>query len=177
MAKIDFPDGNSPFFNPAAYGAAHAEAKKTKDRGRAGSARRPDFRSSLETAAEAENAADAAARAGAAADGPSEEALRGLLDEVHASGDDLKDNATPDAIRRYKSAVRGFLHYVVENGYSVEERVSGGNILKRKKFTMIQVVDRKLEQLAAGILAGQRSQLDILARVEEIAGLLVDLIR
>jgi len=42
---------------------------------------------------------------------------------------------------------------------------------------LIQVVDHKLEQLAAGILAGQRSRLEILARVEEINGLLVDLIR
>jgi uncharacterized protein YaaR (DUF327 family) len=38
-------------------------------------------------------------------------------------------------------------------------------------------VDRKLEQLAAGILAGQHSQMDILARVEEINGLLVDLLQ
>jgi uncharacterized protein YaaR (DUF327 family) len=41
---------------------------------------------------------------------------------------------------------------------------------------LIQVVDQKLEQLAAGILTGQASQLELLARVDEIAGLLVDLL-
>jgi uncharacterized protein YaaR (DUF327 family) len=46
----------------------------------------------------------------------------------------------------------------------------------RTGFHLIQVVDRKLEQLAAGILAGQTSQLKLLARINEIAGLLIDLL-
>jgi uncharacterized protein YaaR (DUF327 family) len=39
------------------------------------------------------------------------------------------------------------------------------------------VVDRKLEQLAAGILSGQIGQLKLLAGIEEITGILVDLLR
>ena len=42
---------------------------------------------------------------------------------------------------------------------------------------MVQVVDKKLEQLAAGILAGQFTQMNILERVEEITGLLVDIMQ
>ncbi|MDR0450835.1 MAG: YaaR family protein [Treponema sp.] len=42
---------------------------------------------------------------------------------------------------------------------------------------MVQVVDRKLEEMAARLLSDQLSQLELLARLEEINGLLVDLLQ
>jgi uncharacterized protein YaaR (DUF327 family) len=48
---------------------------------------------------------------------------------------------------------------------------------KRKVYHLIQVVDQKLETLASGILSGQLRQLEILARLDEITGLLVDLMQ
>jgi len=170
MPKVDFPEGSSPFFNPAAYTNAHAETKKTREKEKLKKAR--PFESLLDEA-KTEESTELEKFAGL----PTEEALRLLLDGVHESGEELKARPFPEEIKKYKAAVRSFLHYVVENGYTVEERMSGTNILKRKKFTLVQVVDRKLEQLAAGILAGQSSQLDILARVDEITGLLIDLTR
>ena len=58
----------------------------------------------------------------------------------------------------------------------VEETTSGANIMKRKRFTLVKVVDEKLDSLAASVLAAQREQLTILAQIDEINGLLVDLI-
>jgi uncharacterized protein YaaR (DUF327 family) len=48
--------------------------------------------------------------------------------------------------------------------------------LKRKKFTQVEIIDQKLEQLAAGILSNQKDQLGLLGKIEEINGLLVDLL-
>jgi uncharacterized protein len=106
---------------------------------------------------------------------PHEKILEALLDDVHSAGDRLKSSQLPDAIVSYKTAVRSFMKYVVDRSYTVTERVSGGNILKRKKFTQVQIIDEKLEQLAAGILSNQRDQLGLLGKIEEINGLLVDL--
>lgn len=104
-----------------------------------------------------------------------EKILEHMLDDVHSAGDLLKEKPLPDNIVAYKAAVRSFVKFVVDRAYDVSERTSGGNILKRKKFTQVQVIDQKLEQLAAGILSGQKSQLALLERIEEINGLLVDL--
>jgi len=173
MAKVDFPDGATPFFNPAAYTNVQTENRKTREGKSLKGSKAVPFSSFLDNASVDENGEIAAFP-----DLPvSEETLRTLLDDVHAAGEDLKNKPLAAQIKRYKMAVRNFLHYVVENGYTVEERTSGVNILKRKKFTLVQVVDKKLEQLAAGIMAGQSSQLEILARLDEIAGLLVNLLR
>ena len=104
-----------------------------------------------------------------------EKILEALLDEVHSAGDKLKDKQLPDNIVGYKNAVRSFMKYIVDRSYEVTESTSGGNILKRKKFTQVQIIDQKLEQLAAGILSNQKDQLSQLGKIEEINGLLVDL--
>ena len=99
-----------------------------------------------------------------------------LLDEIHETGEKLKGNPTLKIIQRYKRAVKGFIRYIVANSLEVEEHVSGVNILKRKRFTLIKVIDEKLEKLAAEILKTQKDQLEILRRVDEMYGLLIDLV-
>ncbi|MDR2485923.1 MAG: DUF327 family protein [Treponema sp.] len=169
MVKIDFPDTVSAFFSrPSGF---KAEARKARDR----SPQKVLFSGLLEritqqrlTVEDPRDIEDLPA---------SEDTVRDLLDEIHSAGDDLKNRPLPEEIKRYKKAVKNFLRYVVKYGYTAEKQVSGANLLKRKNFTIVQVVDTKLEQLAAGILAGQTAQLDILHRLEEITGLLVDLMQ
>ncbi|MDR1302764.1 MAG: DUF327 family protein [Treponema sp.] len=167
MAKIDFPE--STFFNPSVYTGIKAETKKKQDIRKGQKTLFSGILEHINRNVEAEAVEE---------DLPfSEEMVSTLLDTVHSAGDDLKNRPLPEEILRYKTAVRNFLHYVVKYGYTAEKQVSGTNLLKRKNFTIVQVVDRKLEQLAAGILAGQTVQLEILARLEEITGLLVDLMQ
>jgi uncharacterized protein YaaR (DUF327 family) len=99
-----------------------------------------------------------------------------LLDEVFAAGGALKSAPTLEAIRDYRGRVQAFLRHVVDRMLEVEETVSGANPARRKRYTQIRVIDRKLEALAASVLSAQREQIGILARVDEINGLLVDLV-
>jgi uncharacterized protein YaaR (DUF327 family) len=181
MAKI--PDGTVPFLTPAPYAPLQGEAKKIKDKARTGQIGPARFSTLLEEANETAELPEAYV--------PSGEAVQELLDDVHSSGDDLKKRPFPEEIKRYKKAVRNFLHYIVEHGFGVEKQSRIKNSSKpgfkeprwspraqeRMPYTVVQVVDKKLEQLAAGILAGQVTQLEILAKVDEITGILVNLLR
>ena len=114
---------------------------------------------------------------------PSEEALTELMDAVHSAGSDLKDRPFPDEILRYKKAVRNFVHYVVENGYELQQvqgmkkkvKLHGEADWKATVYYQVRVIDQKLEELAAAILSGQASQLERVSKLDEITGLLVDL--
>jgi uncharacterized protein YaaR (DUF327 family) len=168
MDKIDIP-GGAPIFNPAAYTAARGGAQKARDKG---AVKKPFFSRLLE---------EKGVREGALPEvlpdyPPSEGVLQELLDEVHSAGDALRQRPLEEEIKQYKRAVRHFLHYVVENGYSVKTDNYLFNHEKRRKV-QIEVVDQKLEQLAAGILSGQLKQVELLARLDEITGLLVDLLQ
>lgn len=135
---------------------------------------RPTFRSTLEKVRDGVALTETPALAtGPELDG----AIEALLDSVHSEGDVLKDSPTFDNIRRYKDAVKRFMAFVVRNSYDTKEAVSGFSILNRKKHTLVVMIDQKLEQLAAGLLQGQKDQMEILRRLEEISGLLVDLLQ
>lgn len=108
--------------------------------------------------------------------GEHRENLEELLDEVHQSGDMLADSQSLVNIKRYRQAVSAFLAYIVNNMLTVEEQTSGGNILRRKRFTQVKVIDDKLESLVQAVLRNQGKQLDVLERINEIRGLLIDLI-
>ena len=73
--------------------------------------------------------------------------------------------------------VKRFMKIIVKKSLVTEEHSSGVNILKRKRFTLVQIIDTKLERLAAGVLTEQKEQLEILRKVDEINGLLVDLLQ
>ncbi len=140
------------------------DRKATRRSGRSAANR---FHSELEGAAWTE--------ASTVAEGATDEATEELLDAVFEAGDRLKRHADSATLAAYREAVRAFLTAVVDRGMDVEERTSGADVLRRKRYALVRVIDAKLEQLAAGMIASQKDQLDLLARVDEINGMLVDL--
>ena len=153
-------------------------AKKTKAKGQLRSSRESLFSDFLA------NSAQTAGELGPLRElAPSEEALTELMDALHSAGSDLKDRPFTEEILRYKKAVRDFVHYVVENGYELQKvegikkkTVFRGEIKwKEAVYYQVRVIDQKLEELAAAILSGQTDQLERIAKLDEITGLLVDL--
>jgi len=105
-----------------------------------------------------------------------EAALETLLDEVYASGQDLARNPSPENIVAYKKAVGRFIRQVVDG--SVEIAETEGRMrkdMKKPKYALLHVVDEKLEKLGAYVLSNQKDRLEILRKVDELHGLLVDL--
>ncbi len=102
-----------------------------------------------------------------------------LVDQLHGRGEQLKERPSLDNIKGYRKAVSEFLQYISKHALQAEH-IEGARyhpLKKQKKFTIIKVVNEKLEQLASGILQSQFSQLDILKRVDEINGMIVDLLQ
>lgn len=106
------------------------------------------------------------------------ETLESLLDELHTNGDALKRDAVLGPLKEYKNSVRHFLRYILEHSIEVEETMGVRNpkSMQQKKYTVIRIVDEKLENLATSVLKNQSEQWDILHRIDEINGLLVDLV-
>ncbi|MCR4938671.1 MAG: YaaR family protein [Treponemataceae bacterium] len=107
-----------------------------------------------------------------------EEALSFLLDKVTMASEYLKKNPFTEAFADYRKKISQFMRFVVKNCYDVEESLGTPTIRvpRPKKKYLIKVVDDKLDQLAREILENHVDQLKMLAKVDEINGLLVDML-
>lgn len=106
-----------------------------------------------------------------------------LLDDVHTAGERLVEKPFISNIKEYREAVGRFMAYIVKNGFSAESETQTKKYIKNglpfvdeKKWTKVKVVNEKLEKLALYIMQSQKSQLTILKKIEEIEGILVDLL-
>lgn len=101
--------------------------------------------------------------------------LESMLDGIHQRGEELLKRRTMQSLRAYREAVKRFLRQVVGDGLGVAQQESGSSIATRKRYTIITVVNDRLERLVHGLMQTQEAQFSLLERVEEIQGLLVDL--
>jgi len=175
MDKVD--TSSSPLFNPSLLPNLKPDTKKTRSKGEGRLNRHSRFAEILDNFGPVRDLGPLTELE------PSEEALTELMDAVHSAGSDLKERPFRDEILRYKKAVRNFIHYVVENSYELKEIqgvkkkviIGGETRWNSKVHHQVQVVDKKLEELAAAILSNQLSLLDRVSKIDEITGLLVDL--
>jgi len=182
MSKIDGTDP-SLYMNPSAYSQVKDE-KKSKNIRRGEKTNFSNLFNDLR--------AKTADQLGPLDDLPaSEETVNLLMDEVRDAGDILKGRPLPEEIMRYKLAVRNFINYVVKNCYSLEHEKGLPKFMKpgfsgqrgtpdamsQKRHTIILAIDKKLEDLAAMLLTSQAQQLQLVSRLEEIKGLLIDLLQ
>ncbi|GMO27530.1 MAG: YaaR family protein [Spirochaetaceae bacterium] len=100
-----------------------------------------------------------------------------IVDNLRSAGDALKKNPRPGEIKAYRDAVQTFIKYVLQNGFEVQEKMGIKRINKPQIVrTNIKIIDKKLEQLAAAVMTGQVEQIKLLASIDEISGLLVNLL-
>ena len=99
-----------------------------------------------------------------------------MLDALHQAGDELKRGGSSDRVRRYKAAVRAFVEHILSAALEVERTHSPLGVQQRKSYLLVSVIDQNLERLASAALQRQTMQMEIVRRVDEINGLLVDLV-
>ena len=95
-----------------------------------------------------------------------------LLDMIDDQGQRLAEHRTFKELVKYKKMVKNFINEAVEKMYQLEENYSP---MQGKVQTIVKSVDTSLEDLTEMIVDKQSAQLDILAQLDEVRGLLIDL--
>ena len=108
-----------------------------------------------------------------------EEAAVYLKDQADVAADRLKEHQTPDEFASYRKKVSQFLRYLEKNNFTVEKKDRRGFSRSGKPLdprVKVAVINQKLDEMARWLLSSHKEAFALLARVEEIRGLLVDLL-
>lgn len=166
-------DPGSYFGAASAAGSGAASTRKKAAKGRSTAS---DRTNAAEFASTMEYAASEVHGFSSAEIDASVEHAEQALDDIQKLGTELKRLPSRENLILYREAVREFLSLIVSGSYRTQQHESGSNVMNRKRFTVVTQVNTALERLAVGLLQTQGDQLSLLERVDEIQGLLVDLL-
>jgi uncharacterized protein len=105
----------------------------------------------------------------------SQEKLQSLLGELEKHETRLSHSRTVQDLIAYKQTIRNFLQEVVQNGFSLDEHRGSLPNGREKRLKLIKQVDEKLVELSNQVLENQATSVQLLEKMGEIKGLLVNL--
>ena len=102
--------------------------------------------------------------------------LNAMLEEITTWGKKLVKHRDVKDMKRYRELIKEFMNEIVNRSH----KFSRENFLDRKGrhrvYTMIKLVDKNLDELAAELLKDEKDHLAILNKIDEIRGLLLDIL-
>lgn len=94
-----------------------------------------------------------------------------FLAEIDDQGKRVLKSPIRGEIARYRTLVGKFIKEATAQMTTTERNTDRRN----RVFTLVKEIDQKLAELTEMLISGQVKQLDVLAKLQEIQGMLVDL--
>ena len=101
--------------------------------------------------------------------------LAELVHEIDEQGAKLSKKADIKELERYRQLIREFVNEVVSQSYSFSKENTFEARGRHRFFATVKTIDEKLDRLAKEVLEEQADSLTILHEVDDIRGLLVDM--
>ncbi|MBT2690802.1 YaaR family protein [Bacillus sp. ISL-47] len=101
--------------------------------------------------------------------------LQGLLKEIDAAGERLARSRTFKDLAKFKTLVKKFVKEAVEFGMELKQSHSWNQFGQGRSLRVVETVDEKLSELTDELMKKEESSIDILGKVGEIKGLLINL--
>ena len=101
--------------------------------------------------------------------------LGNLFSDIEKQGRVLGETLNLMDLKKYKDLIKKFLDYAVNKMYKMREQHGWDRRGRHKVYTMVETVNKELEGLTKMLLSEQKDKITILAKVDEIRGLLIDI--
>ena len=104
-----------------------------------------------------------------------EKHLHELVGRIDEQSDKLSKRADVKEYERYRSLIRDFLNEVVSNGYEFSRSDSFIGRGRHRVFATVKTIDEKLDALGREVMSGQADQIEVMHKIDDIRGLLLDI--
>lgn len=104
----------------------------------------------------------------------SEQQLQEMLKDIEKLGGRLTKTKTLEDAKQFRSKIKEYLTYIIKNAYLVKRDTTSFSFAIH---TRVEVINEKLDELTKKVLGEQKEAIDIAESIEEIKGLLVDVMQ
>jgi len=103
------------------------------------------------------------------------EKLAEMKKGIDEQGARLSDRVDVKEFERYRKLIREFLDEIVSNGYTFSREDAFASRGRHRYIATIQVINEKLDELGKEVMKEQADQIEILHKIDDIRGLLLDI--
>lgn len=103
------------------------------------------------------------------------EQLTRLLGDLSAAGDRVAKTRNLRELARFKMLVKRFLQETVDYGLELKQSHTWNRFGEGRRLKIIKTIDERLVELAQDILDEEKETIDLLDKIGEIKGLLINL--
>ena len=104
-----------------------------------------------------------------------QEKLGNMMQEITEQGEKIAKHMDIKDMRKYRELVKGFLN----EGVNRSHKFSRENFLDRRGrhrvYGIVKLVDKNLDELAGELVKEEKNHLEIVGRIDDIRGLLLDI--
>lgn len=104
------------------------------------------------------------------------EKLGGLFTKIEAQTSKLQDSLFIEDLIEYKGLVKEFLHVSVNNSHIFHRENSLDRRGRHRVYSLVKRVDKELDELTRDFLDIEKNRLRILQRLDDIKGMLLDVL-
>ncbi|QAY67479.1 YaaR family protein [Paenibacillus protaetiae] len=104
----------------------------------------------------------------------SQEELQQKLQDIHNQGERLSRSMTVRELKLYRHMVKQFLEYTARKGIGIKEMRGFDRRGRTKKYKLLDEIDETLVSMAEELLASEEGRLELLSKIGEIRGLLIN---
>ncbi len=105
-----------------------------------------------------------------------QEKLSTLYDEIKTKGAQLTERLSLQDLKEYRAKVSEFMNEVVTNSHEFSRQNFLDKRGRHRVYGIVKHVDKNLDDLASELMKSEKDQLKILEKVDEINGLLIDVL-
>jgi len=95
------------------------------------------------------------------------------LKRINRIGEELKDKPSLQIITEYKREIKEFLSFILKHYYKISYSQS---MYSKQLLIRVEVINKKIEELTMDFLNQQKDTFNIIKKIDDISGLLIDLI-
>ncbi|MGI5936504.1 MAG: YaaR family protein [Oscillospiraceae bacterium] len=104
------------------------------------------------------------------------ERVTALFNEINEQAAHIVETADMVAFEKYRRLIAALLEEVTNNAYRLESECVLDPSGRQRVYEIIRTIDKKLENLAADILSRNSKHIDYICRMDEIRGLIMDML-
>ncbi len=102
--------------------------------------------------------------------------LDGMIKDITTQGDKIAKHMDIKDMKKYRELVKDFMNEVVTHSHKFSRENFLDKRGRHRVYGIVKLVDKNLDELAQELLNDEKSHLNILGKIDDIKGLLLDMI-